>query len=50
MNRNVVKILHYECGFYVLYEKRPVMGKFKKPVFDMKFPDATVFSGRTWLT
>ena len=20
--------------FYVLYEKRPVMGKFKKPVFD----------------
>ena len=27
-------ILHYERGFYVLYEKRPVMGKFKKPVFD----------------
>ena len=26
-NRKVVKILHY-------YEKRPVMGKFKKPVFD----------------
>ena len=24
----------YERGFYVLYEKRPVMGKFKKPVFD----------------
>ncbi len=33
-NRKVVKILHYERGFYVLYEKRPVMGKFKKPVFD----------------
>ena len=24
-NRKVVKILHYERGFYVLYEKRPVM-------------------------
>ena len=29
-NRKVVKILHYERGFYVLYEKRPVMGKFKE--------------------
>lgn len=34
-NRKVVKILHYERGFYVLYEKRPVMGKFKKPVFTL---------------
>ena len=25
--RKVVKILHYERGFYVLYEKRPIMGK-----------------------
>lgn len=33
-NRKIVKILHYERGFYVLYEKRPVMGKFKKSVFD----------------
>lgn len=33
-NQKVIKILHYEHGFYVLYEKRPVMGKFKKPVFD----------------
>ena len=33
-NRKVVKILHYERGFYVLYVKRPVMGRFKKPVFD----------------
>ena len=33
-NRKIVKILHYERGFYVLYEKRPVMGRFKKPVFD----------------
>ena len=24
-NRKVVKILHYERGFYVLYEKRPVI-------------------------
>ena len=47
-NRKVVKILHYERGFYVLYEKRPVMGKFKKPVFD-EVSGATGYSGRTWL-
>ena len=35
-NRRIVKLLHYEHGFYVLYEKRPVIGKFKKPVFDEK--------------
>ena len=33
-NRRVIKILHYERGFYVLYEKRPLMGKFKQPVYD----------------
>ena len=33
-NRKVVKILHYELGDNELYAKRPVMGKFKKPVFD----------------
>lgn len=33
-SRNIVKILHYERGFFVLYEKRPLHGKFKKPVFD----------------
>lgn len=33
-SRKIVKLLHYERGFYVLYEKRPVQGKFKKPVFD----------------
>lgn len=35
-NRKVVKILHYERGFFVLYEKRPLTGRFKKPVFDEK--------------
>ena len=35
-NRRVIKILHYERGFYVLYEKRPLMGQFKKPVYDEK--------------
>lgn len=35
-NRKVVKNLHYERGFYVLYEKRPVMGRFKKPVFQLE--------------
>ena len=33
-SRKIVKLLHYERGFYVLYKKRPVQGKFKKPVFD----------------
>lgn len=33
-NRRVVKILHYERGFFVLYEKRPLNGKFRKPVYD----------------
>ena len=33
-SRKVIKIPHYERGFYVLYEKRPVMGRFKKPIFD----------------
>lgn len=34
-NLKVVKILHYERGFFVLYEKRPLHGKFKKPIFDV---------------
>ncbi|MGL4519459.1 MAG: IS66 family insertion sequence element accessory protein TnpB [Phocaeicola sp.] len=33
-NLKVVKILHYERGFFVLYEKRPLQGRFKKPLFD----------------
>lgn len=48
-NRKVVKILHYERGFYVLYEKRPVMGKFKKPVFDGSLQVLPDTIGRTWL-
>ena len=35
-NRRIIKILHYERGFYVLYEKRPLMGKFKKPIYMTK--------------
>ena len=35
-NRRIVKILHFERGCYVLYEKRPLYGKFKKPVFDLR--------------
>lgn len=36
MNRRctIVRMLHYERGFYVLYEKRPSQGRFRKPVFD----------------
>ena len=31
---NIIKLLHYERGCYVLYEKRPVAGRFRKPVYD----------------
>lgn len=31
-NRKIVKIL--QRSFYVLYEKRPVKGRLKKPMFD----------------
>lgn len=38
MNRRctIVRMLHYERGFYVLYEKRPSQGRFRKPMFDSK--------------
>lgn len=38
MNRRctIVRMLHYERGFYVLYEKRPAQGRFRRPVFDSK--------------
>lgn len=32
----IVRMLHYERGFYVLYEKRPEQGRFKRPVYDSK--------------
>lgn len=35
-SRRIVKLLHYEHGFFILYEKRPVYGKFKKPLYDDK--------------
>ncbi len=33
---SIVRMLHYERGFYVLYEKRPEQGRFKRPVYDSK--------------
>lgn len=30
----IIRMLHYERGFYVTYEKRPEKGKFRRPVFD----------------
>lgn len=32
----IVRLLHYERGFYVMYEKRPAQGRFRRPVFDSK--------------
>lgn len=30
----IIRMLHYERGFYVVYEKRPENGRFKRPVYD----------------
>ena len=35
-SRTIVRIIHYERGFYVMYEKRPVKGRFRKPVYDTR--------------
>jgi hypothetical protein len=32
--RTIVRVIHCERGFYVMYEKRPINGKFRKPIFD----------------
>lgn len=34
--RTIVRLIHFERGFYVMYEKRPENGKFRKPVYDAK--------------
>ena len=35
-SRTIVRLIHFERGFYVMYEKRPESGKFRKPVYDAK--------------
>ena len=35
-SRTIVRIIHYERGFYVMYEKRPGKGRFRKPVYDTR--------------
>ena len=32
----IIRMLHYERGFYVMYEKRPETGRFRRPVYDSK--------------
>lgn len=34
--RTIARLIHHERGFYVMYEKRPESGKFRKPVYDAK--------------
>ena len=34
--RTIVRLIHYERGFYDMYEKRPGSGRFRKPVYDAK--------------
>ena len=35
-SRTIIRLIHYERGFYVMYEKRPESGRFRKPVYDTK--------------
>lgn len=30
----IVRLIHYERGFYVMYEKRPENGRFRRPLYD----------------
>ena len=48
-NRKVVKILYCKRGFYVLYEKRPVIWASLRNRCLMRSPNATGYNGRTWL-
>ena len=32
----IIRMLHYERGFYVMYEKRPETGRFRRPVYDSR--------------
>lgn len=34
--RTIMRLIHYERGFYVMYEKRPDGGRFRKPIYDVK--------------
>lgn len=34
--RTIVRMVHYEMGFYVMYEKRPESGRFRRPVYDAR--------------
>lgn len=34
--RSIIRLIHYERGFYVMYEKRPESGRFRRPVYDEK--------------
>lgn len=34
--RTIVRLIHYERGFYVMYEKRPETGRFRRPLYDPK--------------
>ena len=35
-SRTIVRLIHFERGFYVMYEKRPSRGRFRKPVYESK--------------
>ena len=35
-SRTIVRIIHYKRGFYVMYEKRPETGRFRRPLYDFQ--------------
>ena len=34
--RTIARLIHFERGFYVMYEKRPENGRFRRPIYDAK--------------
>ena len=35
-SRTILRMIRYERGFFIMYEKRPSTGHFRKPVYDAR--------------
>ena len=35
-SRTIIRLIHFERGFWVMYEKRPETGRLRKPVYDAR--------------
>lgn len=47
-NRKVVKILHYERGFFMCFTRNVLSWESSRNLCLMKLPNATGYNGRTW--